>query len=129
MLFSRFGINYNEISDRFKKGSVVVREVVESSNKHEQPEPPIPSARSETERECDESPERPATTDPPASIQLSSQLTDDGDKTPPPDLPRQKRTNGKKKKVKLETTIEVLHCDIISDEFWLTRPHLLEKQP
>lgn len=28
MLFSRFGINYNEISDRFKKGSVIVREMV-----------------------------------------------------------------------------------------------------
>lgn len=28
MLFSRFGINYNEISERFKKGSVIVREIV-----------------------------------------------------------------------------------------------------
>ncbi|KAJ8588248.1 tRNAHis guanylyltransferase [Rhizopogon salebrosus TDB-379] len=127
MLFSRFGINYNEISDRFKKGSVIVREVVEPSNEHEQPEPPIPSARSGTEQECDESPERRATIDPPASIQIPSQLTDDGDKTPPPGLPHRMRTDAKKKKVKLETTIEVLHCDIISDEFWLTRLHLLDK--
>lgn len=28
MLYSRFGINYNEISQRFKKGSVIVREIV-----------------------------------------------------------------------------------------------------
>ena len=28
ILFSRFGINYNEISQRFKKGSVIVREIV-----------------------------------------------------------------------------------------------------
>ena len=26
---------------------------------------------------------------------------------------------------KAKTTIEVLHCDIISDEFWDARPHLL----
>jgi tRNA(His) guanylyltransferase len=46
---------------------------------------------------------------------------------PTPDPPRQKRSKAKKKD-KLETTVEVLHCDIISDEFWLARPHLMETQ-
>lgn len=67
----------------------------------------------------DESPEPSAAIDPSRSTQSPSQFTDAGDKT----LSHQKRS---KKKVKLETTIEVLHCDIIGDEFWLTRPHLLE---
>ncbi|KAG2132987.1 Thg1 C terminal domain-containing protein [Suillus clintonianus] len=87
MLFSRFGINYNEISQRFKKGSVIVREIVH-----------IPSH--------------------PQSI-------NEGDEMPPLDPPRQKRSKAKKKN-KLETTVEVLHCDIIGDEFWLARPHLLQ---
>lgn len=29
------------------------------------------------------------------------------------------------KREKPKTTIEVLHCDIIGDEFWDARPHLL----
>jgi tRNA(His) guanylyltransferase len=49
----------------------------------------------------------------------------EGDEAPPLDPPRQKRSKAKKK-IKLETTVEVLHCDIIGDEFWLARPHLLE---
>jgi tRNA(His) guanylyltransferase len=48
----------------------------------------------------------------------------EGDGTPPLDPPRQKRSKAKKKN-KLETKVEVLHCDIIGDEFWLDRPHLL----
>ncbi|KAG1857909.1 tRNAHis guanylyltransferase [Suillus tomentosus] len=84
MLFSRFGINYNEISERFKKGSVIVREIVapESSDKGEKLEPPFDPCR----QQCSKA----------------------------------------KKKNKLETTVEVLHCDIIGDEFWLPRGHLLE---
>ncbi|OAX32172.1 tRNAHis guanylyltransferase [Rhizopogon vinicolor AM-OR11-026] len=99
MLYSRFGINYNEISDRFKKGSVIVREI---------------------------SSERPAAFGPSTSIQPPPQFTNDK-ASQVLDPPRPKRSKAKKK-VKLETTIEVLHCDIIGDEFWLTRPHLLENQ-
>jgi len=83
MLFSRFGINYNEISERFKKGSVIVREIVapESSDKGEKLEPSFDPFH----QQCP-----------------------------------------KAKKNKLETTVEVLHCDIIGGEFWLPRRHLLE---
>jgi len=129
MLYSRFGINYNEISDRFKKGSVIVREIVKSSDEHEQSEPPMPPvARSETraEQEGDESSERPAAFGPSTSIQSPPQFTNDK-ASQVLDPPHPKRSKAKKK-VKLETTIEVLHCDIIGDEFWLTRPHLLENQ-
>jgi len=123
MLFSRFGINYNEISARFRKGSTVVREIVTSSDEHEQSEPPI--LLPGTEQEHGECPMRTTVFDPSTSIQSPSQFTDEGDKTLTPDPPHQKRFKAKKK-VKLETTVEVLHCDIISDEFWLARPHLME---
>ncbi|OJA09803.1 hypothetical protein AZE42_09534 [Rhizopogon vesiculosus] len=130
MLYSQFGINYNEISDMFKKGSVIVREIVKSSDEHEKSEPPMPpTACSETQAEQgDENSERPAAFDPSTSIQAPSPFTDEGDKAPQaPDPPGPKRSKAKKK-VKLETTIEVLHCDIIGDEFWLARPHLLENR-
>lgn len=49
----------------------------------------------------------------------------EADETPKFDPPRQKHSKAKKKN-KLETTVEILHCDIIGDEFWLARPQLLE---
>lgn len=127
ILFSRFGINYNEISQRFKKGSVIVREnvVPESSDKGESLEPPMRLTRSEINQARDESPERSGASDPPTNIPPHSQSMNEGDEMPPFDHPRQKRSKVKKKN-KLETTVEVLHCDIIGDEFWLARPHLLE---
>lgn len=36
--------------------------------------------------------------------------------------PRKKR----KDKSKPQYTIQILHCDIIKDDFWLARQHLLE---
>jgi len=83
--------------------------------------------RSKVKQERDGSPEWPAVSDPSTRIQ-HSQCTDEGDNTPPSDPPRQKRSKVKKN-IKLAMTVEVLHCDIISDEFWLARPHLLENQP
>lgn len=121
MLFSRFGINYNEISQRFKKGSVIVREIVAPglSDKGECVEPPMLLTRSEVNQTRDKSP------DPPTDIPSNSQSVSEGDETPPFDPPCHKRSKAKKKN-KQETTVEVLHCDIIGDEFWLARPHLLE---
>ncbi|KAG1736562.1 Thg1 C terminal domain-containing protein [Suillus lakei] len=123
MLFSRFGINYNEISQRFKKGSVIVREIVppESSDKGEDPEPPVLLARSGVKQERDEC---SSMSDPSTNMPSQSQSMGEADETPPVDPPRQKRSKAKKKN-KLETTVNVLHCDIIGDDFWLARPHLL----
>jgi len=89
ILFSRFQINYNEISERFRKGSVIVREKMSTETD------PIP----ETEHE-------PKVADPTPTVSES-----------PKSLPL--------KETRLRTKIEVLHCDIIGDEFWGTRPHLL----
>lgn len=82
-------------------------------------------ACSGVKQECDESPDCSGASDPPTNIPPHSQSVNEGDEAPPLDPPRQKRSKAKKK-IKLETTVEVLHCDIIGDEFWLARPHLLE---
>ncbi len=40
----------------------------------------------------------------------------------PPTTPQ---STSKKRKVRTRTTVELYHCDIIGDEFWNSRPHLL----
>jgi len=80
--------------------------------------------RSGVNQTPDESPENIGASDLPTNIPPHSQSVNEGDGTPPLDPPRQKRSKAKKKN-KLETKVEVLHCDIIGDEFWLDRPHLL----
>jgi len=87
MLFQRFKINYNELSARFRKGSVVVREVVPQDVVDANTTPPKPPA-----------------------------VQAEGTSRPSP-----KARKGDKSKM----TIQVLHCDVIGDEFWKGRPHLL----
>ncbi|TFK34606.1 Thg1 C terminal domain-containing protein [Crucibulum laeve] len=65
ILFSQFGINYNQLDERYRKGSVLVREEVRTK----------------------------------------------------------RRAKGK---AKVKTRIELLHCDIISDDFWKDRSGLLQ---
>ncbi|KAH0833461.1 tRNAHis guanylyltransferase [Lanmaoa asiatica] len=86
ILFQRFKINYNDISARFRKGSVVVREKADES---------------EDSRDTGDLPE-PTTTQANEVVRVSPKAS-------------------KREKM----TIEVLHCDIISDEFWAARSHLL----
>ncbi|CDO74954.1 hypothetical protein BN946_scf184945.g26 [Trametes cinnabarina] len=96
ILFSRFGINYNELPARFRKGSVLVRtEVQEAIEKDESiPGRPSPSSESDTHDRS------------PAAIEVAIKPT-------------------KKKKAKVRTTVELLHCDIIGDDFWNSRPSIL----
>ncbi|TFK99497.1 tRNAHis guanylyltransferase [Pterulicium gracile] len=82
ILFSRFGVNYSKVPERFRKGSVIVRDLIS------EPQP-------------------------------ESNVEGDGGHT---HSPRKKR----KDKSKPQYTIQILHCDIIKDDFWLARQHLLE---
>lgn len=41
------------------------------------------------------------------------------------DEPRDLPIEGKKREAKPKTRINVLHCDIIQDEFWFSRPSIL----
>ncbi|KAH7884810.1 Thg1 C terminal domain-containing protein [Phlebopus sp. FC_14] len=102
ILFQRFHINYNELPDRFKKGSTIVREMVRSClfelqlfNDHVA----LSDVQETGPRESD------------TVIAEHEETT--------PKLARVK------KKEKLKTKIEVLHCDIIGDEFWQARRSLL----
>ncbi|KAH7928112.1 tRNAHis guanylyltransferase [Leucogyrophana mollusca] len=79
ILYSRFNVNYNDLSARFRKGSVVVREEISP--------PSEPKAQN-------------------SSAEKPSRV---------------------KKKVKIRTHVEILHCDIIGDEFWGARPNILSQ--
>ncbi|OBZ72010.1 putative tRNA(His) guanylyltransferase [Grifola frondosa] len=92
MMFSRFGINYTDISPRYRKGSILVRMEI----------PPEPEADVE-----------------PASGKISEVIESGADPTSKPKTA--------KKNVKIRTFIELLHCDLIGDEFWEARPHLLSE--
>ncbi|EED81613.1 predicted protein [Postia placenta Mad-698-R] len=102
MLHSRFGINYNTIPARYRKGSVLVQERVCSL--------------------CSWIFELP-----PAS---SDDLASTAGETPgTPQQPEQAPSGSSKQKASKKahalTRIELHHCDIIGDEFWDQRPYLL----
>ncbi|TEB19415.1 tRNAHis guanylyltransferase [Coprinellus micaceus] len=95
ILFSRFQINYNQLDARYRKGSVL------------DPEPPA------EERE-------PSTGDStPRAAPFATESK------PSPVEKNEKKKSKERKKGKPPTTITLLHCDIIRDEFWNERPGLL----
>lgn len=83
MLFQQFNINYNDISDRYKRGSVLVRVPRDA--------PEIASKTSTGHTVTEQ-----VSTDEPAG--------------------------GKKR---ARAMVEVLHCDIVRDEFWKARSYIL----
>ncbi|KAI8980123.1 tRNAHis guanylyltransferase [Trametes punicea] len=99
ILFSRFGINYNDLPARFRKGSVLVRAEAHTKPGHQVSEP-----MDETAADAGTSALAPPNTlnDATADVQ-----------------------NPKKQKTRTRTTIELLHCDIIGDDFWAARPNIL----
>jgi len=110
MLFSRFGINYNALPSRFRKGTVVVREQL--------------SGGDEIENTGELSLVHVPRANPLESLSLNHSVvgseSDIG--SPPP------RRNGKRKTRKQESSrIALIHCDIIENGFWEHRPYLLEE--
>ncbi|KAI9848279.1 MAG: tRNA-His guanylyltransferase [Sclerophora amabilis] len=102
ILFSRFGINYNNEPEIFKKGSVILRD-------YELAEPasdPIP------ELDVD-SPSLLGDT------RMNVRVNDGLSKT--------QEEKDRKRRGKARITVE--HIDIIRDEFWLQRPWLLSGRP
>ncbi|KAL1949433.1 hypothetical protein VTO73DRAFT_8314 [Trametes versicolor] len=89
IMFSKFGINYNDLPARFRKGSILVRTEIPG----------------EVETE---------------PVQELSAPTEDPSQDPAP-----KSKKEKKPKIRVRTTVDLLHCDIIGDEFWTTRPNIL----
>ncbi|QRW26057.1 tRNA(His) guanylyltransferase [Rhizoctonia solani] len=97
ILFSNYGINYNGLPETIKKGSVLVREVIQS----ESPEVANPDRPKGNVNIADIS--DPA---------ISSQNVQDIAKNKP--------------KRALPNIVRVIHVDIIKEEFWSARPELLD---
>ncbi|KAL6298645.1 tRNAHis guanylyltransferase [Sparassis latifolia] len=98
MLFSQFGINYNELPARFRKGSILVRQEVRGF---------LVTVHAEVEV----APKATDNAEGPAAGQSAKTASGKGAGKP-----------------KVETTVELLHCDIIGDEFWNERPYLLAEK-
>jgi len=90
LLFESFGINYNDVPERMRKGSVVVREEVWDSLYSEYP----------------------------FLLTLAGKVVKEGD---PSDV--ENKGKGKRRRGLMQVT--VLHCDLIRDEFWKERPHIV----
>lgn len=114
ILFSRFNINYNNINERFKKGSVLVRE--ETPSLHEQVAvnlDAIPSSNLSGQEQIRQS-------------SVETDVTKEIDAAQGSLFDVKPRATAKKSKDKvMESRIELLHCDTIKDIFWTSRPGLL----
>ncbi|KAG7090131.1 hypothetical protein E1B28_011739 [Marasmius oreades] len=98
LLFSRFGINYNDVDARFRKGSVIVKiDLSDGTNA------PVDVARVEDQATGSEN--------------MGERL---GERT-------QTKKQRKRKNATNKTGLEILHCDIISDLFWNDRPNILNE--
>lgn len=126
ILFTRFGINYNDLPDRYRKGSVLVWEVcclgfmTMSATYVFFP----------TQTRKKESVEGDA---PPSAGGNASASTLDPSPSPlsPPATTKAITVSGEAKakakaKAKHMSEVMVQHCDVIGNEFWDARPALLQ---
>ncbi|KAG9094770.1 tRNA-His guanylyltransferase [Ceratobasidium sp. UAMH 11750] len=104
ILFQDFGVNYNALPERFKKGSVLVREVVQVTN-------PIHDAAIGVQ---DTSPQG----QPGAEAETAAQ-------DPTATAATLKRSSRKKQRPP-PTIVRIMHVDIIKDDFWASRPYMFE---
>jgi len=119
ILYSQFGISYGNLDARFRKGSVLVREQV---HEEEDEAKPIPSSNIG---------DQPGTDSP--SLPITDELIHKDDNTPSQTVEKTQSNNPTKSKEKknknksksVRSRIELMHCDIIKDEFWDARPGLL----
>ena len=98
ILFSRFGINYNNEPEMYRKGSIIYREYAT---------PPPAQAGAEGSRKLKE------------NGQGQGSGAGDGEAA------MSKTQQAKQKKMKTKADIVIQHCDIIKDDFWDERPWLL----
>lgn len=108
ILFKRFGINYNNEDEIYKKGSVLYRKVSSPSFPHtlaliflqyELQEPkPAPAATGEEE-------------------------------APIPEQKQSRSQQDKLRKLRRKAEVVIDHIDIIKDDFWERRPWILTNKP
>ena len=108
MLFSRFGINYNKLPERYRKGSVLVREEVSLGHARAIPNCELKRVLLLMQVNPPDGAEVPQA--------ASSTSGEDAAQAPA----------AKAKKAKVKTEVRLYHCDVIEDTFWDARPYLLE---
>jgi len=108
ILFKEFRINYNDEEDMYRKGSVVVREF-ELVDKVDGKDGQGDGAQANREEE------RGRVDDGGGSVGFEEEQQQLVSKT----------QQEKMRKAKQKARVVVLHCDIISDEFWERRPWIL----
>lgn len=107
LLHNSFGVNYNDLDPRFRKGSVIVRETITAAdapfNKSilDGTDETLAVLEHAAAAEGDQAPRHDQDTSPPAGMQRAS-----------PQKPKRR--------------LVVMHCDLIEDAFWTERPELLE---
>ncbi|EIM82530.1 tRNAHis guanylyltransferase [Stereum hirsutum FP-91666 SS1] len=119
IMHSRFGINYNEVNMRFRKGSVLVREEVTEPVI----EDPVPSLPTDTP-EVTEAMEAPANVGATSGTEVETPQNSNSNPSPPKEKKKSKAKAAKEKEKKTEVVLR--HCDVIKDEFWEERRYLLE---
>ncbi|KAG9096466.1 tRNA-His guanylyltransferase, partial [Ceratobasidium sp. 392] len=103
ILFRDFKINYNALPERFKKGSVLVREVVD----------PAPDAITISAQNTDQTGAETSVTD---ETGTQDSIT----------VSTKPKRNSKKKQRAPPTVIRIVHVDIIKDDFWSAHSDILD---
>ncbi|KAF5327356.1 hypothetical protein D9619_004990 [Psilocybe cf. subviscida] len=106
ILFAKFGINYSNIDERFRKGSVLFREEIPMSEGEPTPQAPTP----ETATTAD------------GTLAISESAAPLSEPLPTKET---KPKKDKKRDNQPMTRIEIVHCDIIKDDFWNAHPKIL----
>ncbi|KAI9682835.1 MAG: tRNA-His guanylyltransferase [Bathelium mastoideum] len=116
ILFSRFGINYNNEPEMFKKGSVLYRDYTSSSSPSA-----LDGASSHSETNPDTSTSGLTGTEPTEEAHSASAVTQS--------VPISKTQTAKEQKARKKARIAIEHVDMIRDEFWVRRPWILSGKP
>ncbi|KDQ13865.1 hypothetical protein BOTBODRAFT_160155 [Botryobasidium botryosum FD-172 SS1] len=122
ILFTEFGINYNKLPTRFRKGSTLVRE--------EEVVAPLPTEtmirEPSTNLNDDELPPAVPEVEADTSVQGLDPVGQPTESVPREEEGKPPKTGKKKsRKAKKVSVVKVLHCDIIGKEFWERREDIL----
>ncbi|KAH9063629.1 tRNAHis guanylyltransferase [Lactarius vividus] len=105
ILFSRFGINYNDLPRQFRKGSTIVKDKL-----------PIV----ETDDDEGEADIKIKADSVPNEYDLAPEIDEAG-------APAPEKSSSEKRRARATIQQRLLHYDIIADGFWKRRPYLLEE--
>ncbi|KDR78671.1 hypothetical protein GALMADRAFT_244160 [Galerina marginata CBS 339.88] len=126
ILFSRFGINYNQLNERFRKGSVLFREEIPSEGDDAEEPPAGGDGRDSVQTKAldsDAAQNEVAESSSTPIIVIASEASPTN--THGGAQPKMNLKKTKKKPKQQPTRLKTLHCDIIKDDFWNDRPMIL----